>query len=88
MTEDNKERIQEDYHLNVGGILYKLAIVKDFTCNSFAIRPHLLRTANNSCLLIDFVKYFKFLPLTPPPPPEAAAAPRFHHKILALPAVT
>ena len=46
MTEDNKERIQEDYHLNVSGMLYKLAIVKDFTTHvlPFALNCYVRRT--------------------------------------------
>lgn len=31
MTGDNKQNTEDDYHLKVGGILYKLAIVEDFT---------------------------------------------------------
>ena len=31
MTGDNKQNTEDDYHLKVGGILYKLAPVEDFT---------------------------------------------------------
>ena len=33
MTGDFKQNIEDDYHLKVGGILYKLAIAEDFTAD-------------------------------------------------------
>ena len=33
MTGDFKQNIEDDYHLKVGGILYKLAVAEDFTAD-------------------------------------------------------
>lgn len=83
MTEDNKERIQEHYHLSVGDILYKLAIVKDFTAHvlPFALICYVQRSTLVYLSILLSIS-------NPPPPPEEAVAPWFHHKILALPSVT
>ena len=50
MTGDNKQNTEDDYHLKVGSILYKLAIVEDFTAQTFravALRYSLSIRAND-----------------------------------------
>ena len=42
MTGDNKQNIEDDYHLKVGSILYKLAIVEDFTADVSSGGPSLI----------------------------------------------